>query len=99
MNRRGFIAGLTATAVGILVPERKIWALDRTMVRSSDALTEREFLEGIQAAWIPTDSKMITGRYLSDGANFNIILPNGGRFVAKEDLIIDHISYVKFVDE
>lgn len=30
MNRRSFLAGLTAT--GLLVPERKVWALDRTMV-------------------------------------------------------------------
>lgn len=32
MNRRAFLAGLTATAAGLLVPERKVWALDRTMI-------------------------------------------------------------------
>ena len=33
MDRRAFLAGLTATAAGLLVPERRIWALDRTMLR------------------------------------------------------------------
>ena len=32
MNRRDFIAGLTATAAGLLIPDRRIWALDRTMI-------------------------------------------------------------------
>ena len=32
MNRRRFLAGLTLTAAGLLIPERKIWALDRTMI-------------------------------------------------------------------
>lgn len=32
MNRRAFLAGLTATAAGLLVPERKVWALDQTMI-------------------------------------------------------------------
>ena len=39
MNRRDFLKGLVATAAGVLVPasvaaepERRIWALDRTMV-------------------------------------------------------------------
>lgn len=32
MNRRDFIAGLTATAAGLLIPERRIWALDQTMI-------------------------------------------------------------------
>ena len=32
MNRRDFIAGLTATAAGLLIPDRKVWALDRTMI-------------------------------------------------------------------
>lgn len=32
MNRRAFLAGLSATAAGLLIPEKKIWALDRTMI-------------------------------------------------------------------
>ena len=32
MDRRAFLAGLTATAAGLLIPERKVWALDRTMI-------------------------------------------------------------------
>jgi hypothetical protein len=32
MNRRAFLAGLTAAAAGLLIPERKVWALDRTMI-------------------------------------------------------------------
>jgi hypothetical protein len=34
MNRRSFLAGLTATAAGLMVPERKVWALDQTMIDS-----------------------------------------------------------------
>ncbi len=40
MNRRAFLKGLTATAAGLLIPgqvlaepERRIWALDSTMVQ------------------------------------------------------------------
>ena len=32
MNRRAFIAGLTATAAGLLIPDKRVWALDRTMI-------------------------------------------------------------------
>lgn len=32
MDRRAFLAGLTASAAGLLIPERKIWALDQTML-------------------------------------------------------------------
>jgi hypothetical protein len=42
MDRRTFLKGLVATAAGVLVPghvaadpERRIWALDRTMVQSN----------------------------------------------------------------
>ncbi len=33
MNRRAFLGGMVATAAGILIPDRKVWALDKTMVR------------------------------------------------------------------
>lgn len=36
MNRRQFLAGLTATTAGLLVPERKVWALDGTMIPGTD---------------------------------------------------------------
>jgi len=32
MNRRDFIAGMTATTAALLIPDRRIWALDRTML-------------------------------------------------------------------
>ncbi len=37
LNRRMFLAGLTATAAGLLVPERRVWALDQTMVAAPRA--------------------------------------------------------------
>ena len=36
MNRRAFIAGLTATAAGLLIPSKRVWALDRTMLTGTD---------------------------------------------------------------
>jgi hypothetical protein len=45
LSRRQFLAGLTATAAGVLIPERKVWALDRTMLfdtRYPDAIVHPE---------------------------------------------------------
>jgi hypothetical protein len=41
MNRRAFLAGLTATAAGLLIPERKVWALDRTMIPAKSDWEQR----------------------------------------------------------
>ena len=47
MRRRSFLKGLLGAAAlvaapgvpGVLVPERRIWALDRTMTGSSETVT------------------------------------------------------------
>jgi len=55
MNRRSFLRGLMATtAAGLLVPERKAWALDQTMMQlPSERVTgvifdEAAFLKNIE---------------------------------------------------
>jgi len=65
MNRRTFLRGLTvATAAGILVPERKIWALDRTMM--FDTRYPEAIVHFDEAAYIPSDLRF-TMSFLRDG--------------------------------
>jgi hypothetical protein len=61
MNRRAFLAGLTLAASGLLLPERRFWFLDQTMVEptfiemfpNAAAHIERAGLLRA-AAWEPT---------------------------------------------
>lgn len=46
IDRRMFLKGLVAGAAGILVPERKIWALDQSMLAPSLMGGEREWVDG-----------------------------------------------------
>jgi hypothetical protein len=43
MNRRAFLAGLTAAASGLLLPERHFWFLDQTMVEPEPILFIEQF--------------------------------------------------------
>jgi hypothetical protein len=68
MNRRAFLAGLTLAASGLLLPERRFWFLDQTMVEPTEddllRIREAEFAEMFPnavasmartaAAWEPT---------------------------------------------
>jgi hypothetical protein len=48
MNRRSFLRGaLAATAAGILVPEKRIWALDQTMLTPPSVLLPRNLEDAL----------------------------------------------------
>lgn len=62
MNRRDFLKGLTATtAAGLLIPERKIWALDGTMV-PAQTIT----IPGDRIGWTIAEYEAATYHYTID---------------------------------
>jgi hypothetical protein len=56
MNRRAFLAGLTLAASGLLLPERRFWFLDQTMVEPTFIEMFPNAAAHIEraAAWEPT---------------------------------------------
>jgi hypothetical protein len=56
MNRRAFLAGLTMAASGLLLPERRFWFLDQTMVEPTFIEMFPNAAAHIEraAAWEPT---------------------------------------------
>lgn len=70
MNRRDFLKGLTvSTVAGLLIPERRFWSLDRTMV-TPPALLSGYMSPGYTIHFPPGDF------LIGDG----IIIPAGSRY-------------------
>lgn len=66
MDRRTFLKGLTAvTAAGLLIPERKVWALDRTMVQPVGGIVAPAYdvtTQCLETGWFDAGSFPFTKR-------------------------------------